>query len=313
MTDDLTARLTGALDALEDRERDTRLDVAELAAIHRDVRRRRTTRTVQHASVAAVAVVAVATAGWFGLHRPPVEPVETPTPSPTSTATRTPTPTPTPTSAGPVHEDTAGLDVVERPGAARLYAMPPGLLDRTGPGWTLVRGYGYLRDDEQVSEGVISLVAPDGTSYLVADVVGSVTLAAWDGGPTAVVVTQTDEGELGVRGTLDLRSGAVTPDVPTVSRLSQLVGRTADGAEVWEGYGQGGTTTEVRVVDDGTDRTVLSDLRSGSTVAVSPDGRRVVVDEHEEGRDVLVADLTTGTTTSRPAGPAGHLCWNVGW
>lgn len=319
MTDDLTARLGAALNALEAREEGTRPDPGDLTSLHRDVRRRRVVRTARHASVAAVAVLAVGVAGWWGV-RPDPQPATPPAPSPTVTAVPTPSPTstatvspPAPTAAaptGPAREDVDGLAVVTRSGMPDLYEAPPGLLDRTGEGWLLVTSRGDGAGE--APSGSVAAVAPDGTGYLLADLAVPVELVAWSGGPTAVVTLGPTDGTFGVRATLDLRTGDVTADQPVVDRLQELVGTTADGAQVWTAV-DADLGVLLEVVRDGQVQVLGDPVRSGGRGTVSPDGRRAALVEYATATRVFVSDLATGATAEVPSGLEGQLCQHLGW
>ena len=196
-------------------------EAGDVTRLHARVRRGRTVRHVREAAVAVPVVAAVAAMGWFGVDRMtrPEPPVTTPEPVvPTPEVTDSPTPTP---SDEPV--DLVLGDPVTEPGLPTYYAMPDGLLDRTGPGWVVtanrpVRYNGESADE--VYEALVSalfLVAPDGTHFLAGrfDAGADVYPVAWTAGSRTVdvIVDTATAGALEERPEQDLM--AATYDLAT--------------------------------------------------------------------------------------------------
>ncbi|QCB95048.1 hypothetical protein [Cellulomonas shaoxiangyii] len=318
MTDDLTARLTGALDALEDRERATRADATELAALHRDVRRRRVTRTAQHASVAAVTVVAVATAGWFGLQRTHVEPVVTPSPSRTTTTTPTPPPTPSPTptpSATPVTAPTP----VTVPGMPPMFALDDAVLASVGPGWAVglyTNGYGdpFVVDGRLLPTALV-VAAPTGELYLgrVREDGAWLEPVRWDGSSSVVVEHLSAQDT--ARYVVDLRTGDLTPDGRGLPADAWFLAEAPDGGEVWSLSDSASATSDWWVVPPtGAARQVAT----GSTgfvheARLSPDGARLALGERGGAGGAVVVELASGRTVPGGPVPDGQACRPAGW
>ncbi|NYD86625.1 hypothetical protein [Cellulomonas oligotrophica] len=190
-----------------------------------------------------------------------------------------------------------------------LYEAPPGLLDRTGPGWTLAVGGGA--GDDEGPAGSVAVIAPDGTGYLVVDLERPVDLAAWSGGSTAVVTVDLADGRTGVLATLDLLSGRVVLDDRDVDDLLELAGVAADGSQVWtasEGEG-----VVLQVVRDDAVQVVAGPLRPGAHGTISPDGRRAVLAEQQDGRRIVVSDLVTGATREVRVDLDQQACSAAGW
>ncbi|MFS0706116.1 hypothetical protein AB6N23_16525, partial [Cellulomonas sp. 179-A 9B4 NHS] len=279
----------------------------------------RATRTAQYASVAAVTVLAVGTAGWFGLHRTPVEPVETPTPSPTSTPT--PTPSPTPTSAPtPSATPAAAPTPVTVPGLPPMFALDDAALASVGPGWTLAlytNGYGnpYAVDGRLLPTALVA-VAPTGELYL-ADVREDgewLHPVRWDGSSSVVV---SDYGMDGAtpRHVMDLRTGDVVPDGRGLPSGAAFLTELPSDGEVWSVRDPVLETTDWWVVPPaGAARQVAAgtDGREWEAV-VSPDGARLALRDRDVAGTAVVVELASGRTVPGGPAPDGQACRPVGW
>lgn len=283
MADDLTARLRATSRAYEDRESGAQPDDLELARLLRDVRRQRTGRGVRHAAVAAVAVAVVSTAGWFGLRGvPDAIPAHTPTPTPPTTS-----PTPSP------ERDRTPVD---RAGMPTMWSLDDAVLADVGPGWTLAT-YGPADSLSSDAPDQVVLASPDGRLFHVPDAAAGPdrSVVSWDGGATAVVATADG------RASLDLRTGATTPDPRGLPDGVHPTGRAA-GAELWQS-----TDGAAWVVPDGGEARRVPG--PGGIGHLSPDATRGLVTA-DDGR-VLVADLATGATL--PVGDPLLRCHALGW
>ncbi|MDQ0425349.1 MULTISPECIES: hypothetical protein [Cellulomonas] len=329
MSGDLSARLDAALRRQEQHEEGTRPDAATLADLHARVARARRGRAVSYAAVAAAAAGLLGVAGWFGLHRAPApQPAHTPTP--TSTATPSPTPSPSGDAAptAPAAPEVPLVEV-ERTGAPVLHALPPGVLEAATTGWTLAQ-YGPV---DQVGlrdvAGLLALLSPTGTAYLVADLdVPGLWVVGWEPGSTVATVVIPTSDRLGYeRGRIDLLTGAVTREpagLGTLGDADAYVGLRDDGAELWW------TTVadyRLELVAVTVGRPVGSlgvRVRSGEHrgATMSPDGRRLALPTFSErydalggylGDSTLLVDLHTGATSDllldQDAGECAVVTW----
>jgi hypothetical protein len=288
-----------------------------LAVTVRRVRRTRAVRhTVQAVGVGAVAV-ALGGASWFGLrgHETPA-PAQTPTPSVSPSA---PAPSPSATAA-PVALD-------EIPGLPPTQAMPPGLLERTTPGWVLTIYRSEPWPEEEFTESpdssvhTVVLVSPAGDRYRVVDLPTdtAVTLLDWHAGATTAVVQVDWAGDLGSgqepRAVLDLATGTLTPTdlgLPDADGGPFYWGVASDGAELWSvGIADEGHTTDLyRRTAAGAVQTVG---HVGYPALLDPTGRWLVTaSPGAEDRFTLV-DVVRGGEKELGFGVPGRWCHVVGW
>ncbi|GIG20690.1 hypothetical protein Cch01nite_14140 [Cellulomonas chitinilytica] len=287
-----------------------------LAVTARRVRRKRAVRrTLQSGGVAALAVV-LGGASWFGLrgHEEPA-PALTPTSSPTPSATPSPTPSAT---AAPVVLD-------EIPGLPPTQALPPGLLERTTPGWVLtIHRPEVPWDGRGLQPGpvrhTVVLVSPTGDRYRVVDLPldRSVTVLHWDAGSTTAVVTIFGTGGLAegseARAELDLTTGTLTPtpvDLGEYAGGPHYVGLAADGAELWStATSTDAYTADVyRRTDDGTLELVGG---MGMLAVLDAEGKWLATDDGLDG-GFAILDVVHGGRTELDFGVPGRSCDVVGW
>lgn len=292
MSDDLNARLRAASDAYTARESSTRPDDLELAAVHRDVRRRRLAHHARVGGVAAGVVAVVTTAGWLGVTRPqpPVPPAATATPTPGASTTPTATPTPRPTPA-----QAATRTPADEPGLPPMWRLDAATIASVGPGWSLVTYTSVL--GTPAAPARLVLASPTGELFLAgkAPADALTRLVAWDGGSKAVV----EVGQL--RATFDLYLGKAAPDargLPPGLRAQDA----AAGVELWQG--DDGAAWVVPPSGDARRVPGTRDLRD-----LSPRGTHALA----TGDDAqpLVVDLATGD--ARDLGVDGLTCDPVGW
>ncbi|GEK20180.1 hypothetical protein [Cellulomonas xylanilytica] len=309
-----------------------------LAGTLRRVRRRRTVRhSVQ--SVAGVAVVAaLGVTAWLGTHVPdPPAPATTGTP--TASPTTTPTPTPTPAAVAPA----ATVHVADP------WPVPDGLIESTGPGWSLVQdmqtrtGTDPSKATPEDYRTLLTLVSPAGEHHPLLEVASDRVLTGWfdwTAGQPMVLFTSTDHSAASpeqLAGTLDLRTGDLTPwaDLPA---SAMWIGGTRQGTTVWAvpqwddtDMPDGGmpmprnvlgpqlrmhgfAPTEFRLTvraPDGTQRDLGPIDDSRYTTSLSPDGRWVTATAADGG--LLLVDLRSGTSTTASQVPAEPPCTVGGW
>ena len=282
-------------------------DAGDLARLRSRVRRGRTVRHVREGAVAVPVVAALAAVGWFGLDK-----LDQPDPPP---ATQEPVvPTPDGDGDGDATDDADELvlgDPINEPGFPTYYAMPDGLLERTGPGWVLA-SYAPRMHGESPPAEIVFVVSPEGRRFAVArfevsagDSWVEYVPASWDGGPTAVVevvphvVTpdvESAEGSGYVE--LDLASGTlggeVTLDPPTYEGDLRTVGpdgRSVTGVSYSDRYTLDPGEASARELRYGVDGRVCSAvgwLDAGSLLALCVDATHV--DEVGEVDDPAGAD-----------------------
>lgn len=294
-----------------------------LARTVRSVRRR---RAVRHSSqaVGAVAIAAVVALGsWFGL-RGTDDPVPVVAPTPTSS---TPAPSASATPAATVVPD----DIL---GLPPTLPMPPGLLQKTKPGWVLAIYASEPYSDGSTTGGdsipavvahTVVLAAPTGELYRVGDLPTAmgVRLLTWTAGSTTAVVSIDWQGDLGQgtvpRAELDLTTGSITPRPVVGTGFGDQAdwyfdGVAADGNELWSNPTSTDAVTSdlFSVAHDGTARP-LADL--GYTMLLDPTGRRAVTPPHDgtSGTTLGVVDLVAGRRTEHAFEVPGKSCDVVGW
>lgn len=297
-----------------------------LARSVRKVRRRRAVRHTSQA-VGGVAIVAVlATGSWFGLRgdHDPV-PAVTPTPTPSVSA-----PAPTPTAEPTVVPD----DVL---GLPPTLPLPPGLLERTTPGWVLSVYASEAYSADAVENGVdtipafvehtVVLASPTGELYRVLDLPQAmgVRLLHWVAGATTATVSVDWQEDLGQgvvpRAELDLTTGTITPRPVGTTEWGEdaswyFDGVAADGSELWytPTSTDAATSALYSVSQDGAARP-LADL--GYTMLLDPTGRRGVtpdvVGPVNGWTSFRVVDVLDGGATAHEFGVPGKTCDVVGW
>ncbi|WP_456786118.1 hypothetical protein [Cellulomonas sp. P5_C5] len=294
MTRDLTDVFTHALDA---QERDIAGITPQPATFARTVRRVRHRRLVRHSaetSLTVVAVAGLATAGWLGT-RGTQAPPPAQTPSPT-VVTPSPSTTPVPTP-------------VTLPGLPPMLTLPDGVLTGTTPGWVIAT-YRPVSSDGTVAGQYVVLTSAQGERYLVADVSAAdeLRVIGWDAGSTTARVLTHD-----VPGTLDLLTGAVTPDPRALPAGAVHVATVMDGAEVWMTPVEGADPPATWLLPREGDPRQTGSLGSSTTrVSVSPDGRLVASDT-ASAQAVVVVDVTTGERTEIEYPVTDGQCSTVGW
>lgn len=260
------------------------LDHARHDALLSGIRRRRRRRHAAEVLGVSALVLALGAGGWLGLSRDGA-------PQPAQSTS----PTPEPTSAPTPDTDAAPQPAPDAPGLLPALVMPPGTLEASTPGWVLtvqqprtlpVSGDG----DSTVTAHAVDAVTPDGTRYRVVDLPleTSVDLVRWDAGTTQALVTTYAEYERSAA-RLDLLTGELTP-LAGLAGVSELVGRTAAGQDVWVG-GSG------LLVHDGD--AVVRELPYVAGAVLDPSGTRVA--GTADGVVVTVDVATGGVTEVAPA------------
>ncbi|GIG40905.1 hypothetical protein [Cellulomonas phragmiteti] len=238
-----------------------------LAGTRATVRRRRLLRHVRDGATGALAVVAVAGLTTWGLQArptPPADVVPTPSTGPTPTAT-----------TGPDVPESVALTL----GAPVQVATPrdvpvADLLAAAGPGWSLVtvtqERVGASQDVMQPGDlrSVIALMSPTGERTTLLDVAGTTSLGIVDwraGAPVAQASGSVDVDAGFVSGTLDLRTGQLTP-VP-FPWVHHALGTAATGESVWL---VAEMPADLAALDDEA-RSHLRPAAPGSMVALDPE------------------------------------------
>ncbi|MGY4644379.1 hypothetical protein [Cellulomonas sp. URHB0016] len=289
--------------------------------VRRRVRLRRARRHTLEAGGVTAAVALLGSATWFGLDAarhtpsPAVSPtVSTPTPS---TSPSSPAPTPSATAAPVVLDEVPGLPPTQ--------AMPPGLLDRTGPGWVLAvyepEPVAPEGEDLPVVEHTAVLVSPAGDRYRVVDLPldTEVHLLHWEAGSTTAVVSRSrmdDDSDGDARAVLDLTTGTMTAEDVGIAGSDDgelsYQGMTADGAELWaSSIGEGPAADLYRRTADGAVDAVGTIRLTGTLL--DPTGHWMVTGIEGVPDEFQIVDVVHGGDTAFGFGVPGKSCEVVGW
>lgn len=290
-------------------EAEAPLDDARRGVLLSGIRRRRRRRHAAEAVGVGALVVVLGTGGWLGLQRDGTpQPAQSTAPTPSASSAPTAAPTP----------DASVERAPDAPGLLPALVLPPGLLESTTPGWVLTtqRPSYFSGDPVTASEPtahVLDLVSPSGERYRVLDlpIDGWVPIVRWEAGQThALVTTISEEGE-NQAATVDLLTGVITPLDGAVG-VSDHVGRTGDGLDLWSSY-----DNEV-IAHDG--QRVVRRLPAVSQAVLDRTGSLLAGTGPVPGADPgdgdpgspIVVDVVTGSVTVVPT-PADDTCQPFGW
>lgn len=314
MTRDISELLA---DAVEERARalaDLRPSPAAFALTRVRIRRRRIVRHSVQTGVGLAASGVVVAGVWFGTHldRLPAPPSQTPStsvpPSPTTSASTTTAPTTTTTPTG---------SLIVTPGLPSAFPAPDGLFAATEPGWVLTVYRSAPADaagPDAAAHAVIA-IAPDGTRYRLADLPAdqNVELLDWQAGDRRARISYGPWGvDGGFTGWLDLRTGTLTQDEPSLPADRWYEARLDDGTDLWSTNLTSGSVELWAVAASGQARLVGQLGDHWTEPRVSPSQTRVAALADTADR-VVVLDVASGArSTLDLAVPAGE-CALLGW
>jgi len=335
---DLADLMQASVHAREESISDLEPSAGALAGTVRAIRRRRAVRHSFQGVGAAAVALAVAGGSWLVLEDtdPPI-PAVTPSPAVTPTPSMTPSPSVTPSSAPTPSATSTAAPVAydEILGLPPTRPLPPGLLERSTPGWVLAVYQSVTVADMQSTYesgdpalpvvNTVVLVSPAGELYRVVDLPlrTDLSILRWEAGTTTAVVSVRSSDDPGLteasRVVLDLTSGELTPtDLGLFSSEvygNQYVGEAADGAELWT---EAASTDAIvsnlyRVADDGGAPQLVGEV--GGPWLLDPTGRWLVSDMTgtAAAEPLALLDVVNGGRVDLSYGVPGQDCELVGW